>query len=209
MTEKEMRLELEENSVQDNPFDVMLHFSMDLTRELLFACHRMKNSEIAKCVQTNPEILKKKFDMIMNEFGKLQNMSEETVAMCRETSYYYEGKKFNEMNKALLTLDNNMETIWSRSVPNRNDQYERIRLGEDSDEYKRILELRNIIDTAEEFSNIDRDYLYELLDVIDKSDGIPDEFIDERYKEDVEIIRKYKLTIEDVMYMTSYKFSKS
>lgn len=31
MTEKEIRLELAENDVNDNPFDVMLHHSLEMT----------------------------------------------------------------------------------------------------------------------------------------------------------------------------------
>ena len=35
MTDRDMYLELKQNEVKDNPFDVMLHHSMELTRDLL------------------------------------------------------------------------------------------------------------------------------------------------------------------------------
>lgn len=46
MTDEGMRLELKEKEIKDNPFDVMLHHSLELTRDLLFACHRLKILEL-------------------------------------------------------------------------------------------------------------------------------------------------------------------
>ena len=134
MTEKEMQLELEENEVKDNPFDVMLHHSMEITRDLLFACHRLKNPEIPEGICTNLERLEERMDKITEEFNKLLNMSDETVAMCRETSFYYQYTEFDKMNDSLLKFERNMETVWSRCVPNRNDRFEKIRLGEESEQ---------------------------------------------------------------------------
>lgn len=128
MTEKDMCLELEKNEVNDNPFDVMLHHSMEITRDLLFACHRLKNPEIPEGICTNLERLEMRMDKIIQEFSKLLNMSEETTAMCRETSFYYKQTEFNKMNDSLLKFERNMETLWSRCVPNRNDRFEKIRL---------------------------------------------------------------------------------
>ena len=71
MLEKEMRLELENNNVNDNPFDVMLHHSMEMTRDLLFACHRLKNPEIPEGFCTNLEALEKRMDIITEEFNKI------------------------------------------------------------------------------------------------------------------------------------------
>lgn len=195
MTEKEMQLELEENEVKDNPFDVMLHHSMEITRDLLFACHRLKNPEIPEGICTNLERLEERMDKITEEFNKLLNMSDETVAMCRETSFYYQYTEFDKMNDSLLKFERNMETVWSRCVPNRNDRFEKIRLGEESEQYKRILELREIIDKSEELSSVDDSFLHSLCDVIDRPDDCVKYWMtEEEFEKKKAIVEKYELT---------------
>lgn len=195
--------------MKDNLFDVMLHHSIELTRDLLFACHRLKNPDISEHICTNEERLESYMDKIREEFSKLLNMSNETVTMCRETSYYYQKDKFNKMNESLLEFERNMETVWSRCVPNRNDRFEQIRLGRDSKEYKRLLELRSIISDSEELSSVDDKYLHSLCDVISR----PDECVQywmtkEELEKKQEIIQKYGLLEEDIEYMISYRNSK-
>lgn len=210
MTNKEMQIELKENDVMDNPFDVMLHHAMEMTRDLLFACHRLRDPEVPEAVCTNTERLESYMDKIKEEFSKLLDMSEETVAMCRETSYYYQPDAFEDLNKSLLEFDGNIETVWSRCVPNRNDRFEQIRLGKESDQYIRLVELRKIIDESEELSSVDSSYLHNLCDVISR----PRECIAYHWntKEDLErkqeIIKKYRLTRHDIQYMLAYKFKK-
>lgn len=207
MTEKEMRLELAENDVRDNPFDAMLHHSIEMTRDLLFACHRLKNPEIPEGICTNLEIFEQRMGKITEEFNKLLNMSDETVAMCRETSYYYHQAEFNKMNDSLLKFERNMETVWSRCVPNRNDSFEKIRLGEGSEQYKRILELREIIDKSEELSSVDDSFLHSLCDVIDRPDDCVKYWMtEEEFEKKKAIVEKYELTEQDINYMVAYKF---
>lgn len=207
MTEKEMQLELEGNEVKDNPFDVMLHHSMEITRDLLFACHRLKNPEIPEGICTNLERLEERMDKITEEFNKLLNMSDETVAMCRETSFYYQHTEFDKMNDSLLKFERNMETVWSRCVPNRNDRFEKIRLGEESEQYKRILELREIIDKSEELSSVDDSFLYSLCDVIDRPDDCVKYWMtEEEFEKKKAVVEKYELTEQDINYMVAYKF---
>lgn len=209
MTEKEMSLELAEHNVKDNPFDAMLYHSMEMTRDLLFACHRLKNPEIPEGICTNLERLEKYMDKIVEEFNKLLDMPEETVAMCRETSFYYHQPEFNKMNDSLLKFERNMETVWSRCVPNRNDRFEKIRLGEESEQYKRILELRRIIDKSEELSSVDDSFLHSLCDVIDRPDDCVKYWMtEEEFEKKKAIVEKYELTEQDVNYMIAYKFQK-
>ena len=210
MTDRDMYLELKQNEVKDNPFDVMLHHSMELTRDLLFACHRLKNPEIPEQICTNEKILESYMDKIREEFSKLLSMSNETVAMCRETSCYYQQDKFDKMNKSLLEFERSMETVWSRCVPNRNDRFEQIRLGKESKEYKRLLELRKIISESEELSSVHDEYLHSLCDVISR----PDECVQywmtkEELEKKQEIIQKYGLSEDDINYMISYRNSEN
>ena len=208
MTDRDMYLELKQNEVKDNPFDVMLHHSMELTRDLLFACHRLKNPEIPEQICTNEKILESYMDKIREEFSKLLSMSNETVAMCRETSCYYQQDKFDKMNKSLLEFERSMETVWSRCVPNRNDRFEQIRLGKESKEYKRLLELRKIISESEELSSADDKYLRSLCDVISRPDECVQHWMaKEELEKKQEIIQKYGLSEDDINYMISYRNS--
>lgn len=210
MTDKEMRLELKENGVKDNPFDVMLHYSLELTRDLLFACHRLKNPEIPEQICTNKDRLNSYMDKIIEEFSKLLSMSDEAVAMCRETSCYYHQDNFNKMNESLLEFERDMETVLSKCVPSRNDRYEQIRLGVESDEYKRLLELRNIITESEELSSVSDGYLQSMCDVISRPEEcVPCWMAQEELEKKQEIIKKYSLLEDDIEYMISYRNSKN
>ena len=208
MTDEEMRLELKELNVKDNPFDAMLHHSLELTRDLLFACIRFRNSKIPEGFWLREDIIDFFVGNIKDEFSKLSKMSEETVAMCRETSCYSISSynKFNKANEYLLELERNMQTVFSECVPNRNDRFEQIRLGVDSDEYKRLLELRDIVSKSDEFSSVDCNYIFSLITAINN----PDDF--ERYgmsqkefEERLSIVDKYNLTEDDIRYMIAYK----
>lgn len=207
MTELEMGLELKREDVVDNPFDVMLHHSLELTRDLLFACHRLKNPNIPDGICTNLNRIDKRVDHIKSEFQKLLNLSDEAVAMCRKTSYYYNRPEFDRLNDILLKSERDMETLYSRCVPNRNDKFERIRLGKNSDEYKRIERLRFIINHSSDFSNLDRDFFSSLIDVIEIPDDCKkywmtvDEFNTKKH-----LIDENELTTDDIKYMISYKF---
>lgn len=209
MKDKDMSLELKENNINDNPFDVMLYHSLELTRDLLFACHRLKNQDIPEQIQPNVDNLYSHIDKITEEFSKLMNMSTETVTICRETSYYYKQDEFNTMNNSLLKFENNMETVWSRCVPNRNDRYEQLRLGKDSNEYKRLLELRTIITESKELSSVDNNYLNSMIDVINCPDTCTKNcwMAQNELEERRNIIKKYNLTENDIEYMLSYRNS--
>lgn len=205
--ELKMQEELKENNVVDNPLDIMLYFSLELARDLLFASHRIKNSTIPQQLRTKLENLEFNMNKIKEEFSKIENMSEETVRMLRKTSHYFNNDEFEKANKYLIRLERVMDTLWTESVPCRNDRFERIRLGEESEEYKRLLELKNIIDNSEELSSVDDKYLHSLSDVLYD----PNECIDnlwmspEEVREKQEIINKYHLTQNDIDYMIAYR----
>ena len=113
------------------------------------------------------------------------------------------------MNDYLMKYERNMETVWSRCVPNRNDRFEKIRLGEESEQYKRILELRRIIDKFEELSSVDDSFLHSLCDVIDRPDDCVKYWMtEEEFEKKKAIVEKYELTEQDVNYMIAYKFQK-
>lgn len=206
MKSKEISLELKENNVIDNPFDLLVYYTLQLSREMLFACKRFKHPEMqAFCI--NEEGLEKHINRIKDEFEKINNMSDNAVTLCRNTSYYNAHNGLDFANKIILTLQHNIQTIYTKDVPCRNDEFERIRLGEDSDEYKRLVELRNLIDTSEELSSVTDSYLNLLHDVLFKGCG-GDIMKKDKYKKMKAIIDKYNLTTNDINYMISYKNSK-
>lgn len=204
--ELRMRAELKENNVEDNPLDAMLYFSLELARDLLFASYRIKNSEVPEQLRTKLENLEFSMNKIKEEFSKIENMSEETVRMLRETSHYYDHDEFEKANKSLIKLEKAMDTLWTKSVPCRDDRFERIRLREESEEYKRLLELRNLIDNSDDLSSADDRYLHSLNDVLYDSDRCIDNMwmSPEEVRERQEIINKYHLTQNDIEYMISY-----
>ena len=110
------------------------------------------------------------------------------------------------MNTILLGFENDMETLFSRCNPVRNDRFEKIRLGVESDEYQRLLELRDIITNSKEISSVSDDYLYALCDVIKFSDEyITLSMSPEDLKDMKKIINKYSLTEDEIEYMISYR----
>lgn len=201
-----MHMELKEKEIKDNPFDVMLHHSLELTRSLLFACHRLKNPEVPQTICTSKEEIEGYTSKIQEEFSKLMGMSDETVAMCRETSYYYHRDKFEAMNKTLLEFERNMQTVYSKCVPSRNDRFEQVRLGRDSEEYKRMLELRKIIIESDDLSDKEDSYLKSLCDVISRpAECVKYWMTEEELKKKQKIVEKYSLSENDIEYMLSYR----
>lgn len=204
MTENDIRNELKTHNVTDNPFDVMMYQAFELTRELLFACNRFKNLEVPEFLYMSKESLDSYMDKIKTEFSKLADMSDDTVALCRETSYYQ--SHIDETNDTLLKFIKVLETSYNRSVPARNDIFEQVRLGKESNEYKRLVELRNIISESEELSSVDDSYLYSLHDVISRPDDCVKYFMSlKEFDEKQKIVKKFNLTTDDVEYMISYR----
>lgn len=206
MNKNEMKAELNNNNVIDNPFDVMLYHSLELTRELMFACRRLRNPEIPEIICTNKDKINNRVENIMCEYSKLMNMSDETIALCRETSSYYKDPKFSKMNDELLKLENELNTVYDKINPSRNDKFERVKLGEESDEYKRLIELRFIISDSDKLSNFSDSYLRSLCDVISSPEEcVPNWMTQEEFDKKNKIVKEYNLTENDVEYMISYR----
>lgn len=207
MTENRIRQELMEHEINDNPFDVMLYHSLEMSRDLLFSRHRLRVPVMGEfCVKL--QNLDAHIDIIKAEYSKLLTLSDEAIAMCRETSCYYENVSFNKLNMALLDYENNLETLWNRCVPNRNDRFEQLRLGNESSEYQRLLELRKIADDSAEFKRLNHEQLMGLSEmVLWGEDYITRGYITEKeYKRKKAIIDKYTLAYDDIMYIVAYRF---
>lgn len=217
MTNEEIKKELEKYEIKDNPFDVLCYNALELARMMLFACSRLRNPVIPEPIRETKEHLGYYIDIITDQFNTLFDMSDDTVALCRKTSYYDSHcDKFNDLNDKLIKAENVMETVWTRCNPNRNDTFEKIRLGEDSKEYKHILYLRKVAkelcDTykSDKGTLITIDYLCSMIDVIERpEDCVPYFMSKESFDEKIDIIKKYKLSVGDIHYLESYLYAES
>lgn len=202
-----IKSELEENGVVDNPFDVMLYKSMEVVRHILFASHRLKNEDAPINACTTSERLSDEFDFVLEQFRTLEGMSEETVKFLREASSLYNGTKFNCCNDSLLRLEEKLQTTWNQTSPVRPDKFEIVRLGEDSEEYKRMLELRDIATDPSKLGARHEDYLNSLCDVITHGEDCIDRWLTSRkaYEDRKSLVDKFSLSIEDIDYMIAWK----
>lgn len=197
MDANKIKEEMQREGIIDNPFDLMMVSAIELTRMILFASHRYKNHEVCEVVDAykNPKIISVYMDCINDELKKLANVSEETVALCRRTSKYYIDS-FDTINKKLFEFQKTIPTLYTCTVPCRNDEFEKIRLGEDSEKYSRIVELQELCCTAK--LNIeDISYMKEILTSENDENN-------ETYHGLENLMKKYHLTYADVSYMESY-----
>lgn len=212
MTEQEMREDLKKNGIIDNPFDVILTESLAIANEALFAGRRMKEKNVKEMVSDSMEIMNDLMERINKEYEKLKKLSGESVLFCRDMASYHDEELFNELNHNLCKAEKELHTLRMSGNPNRNDEYEKVRLGEESEEYQRLVFLRELADSSDEFKNATENYLMSFMDIIElpKEDIMKDwEDIDdvEEYEYRLGVIQKYGLTIMDIEYMISWKFN--
>lgn len=210
MSKEEMiRKELEENGIEDNLFDLAVYYSVELARSAVFSSTRYRNTDVPKNIydrkyQVDPYIERLEFI-----YDALDSLSDETVEFLRKTSKMSQRYGIqNSVNHKLLNIQKKLDTVMTRCEPCRSLEYEKIRLGENSDQYKRLLYLRNIIDKDE---NIDKDYLSRCIDILDKGKLVIEYKWDskEGFDEKSNFIKTHNLTAKDIEYMVSYKEKKN
>ena len=197
MDTNKIKEEMQREGIVDNPFDLMMVNAIELTRMILFASHRYKNHEVCEVVDAykNPKIISVYMECINDELKKLANVSEETVTLCQRTSKYY--IELNSINEKLFEFSKTIPTLYTCTVPCRNDEFEKIRLGEDSECYRRIVELRELCHIAK-FDSHDIDRMKEILSSEKDFEHNP------AYHGLENLMKKYHLTYNDVSYMESY-----
>lgn len=207
---KEIGKDLNDNGIDDNPFDAMLFHSLELARDLLFACQRMRNDDYPKMLRyENYDSIDTRVDLIRKEFFALQNLEDESVKFCRDTAYYNKYLvEFNNLNDFILKAERCMETLYTRHVPNRDDLFEKARLGEESSEYQRLLTLRHFVESPEILGNVNKYYLSSMIDVIENKEKCIEYgwMSKEEYDEKISLIKRYHLDEYEIKYMIAYKF---
>lgn len=207
---KEIGEDLNDNGIDDNPFDAMLFHSLELARELLFACERMRNDDYPDFLRcTDMTIVDSRIDLIKNELSTLLNLKDESVKLCRETAYYNKHMdEFNNLNESILKAEHCMETLYTRRVPNRDDLFEKARLGEESSEYQRLLTLRHFVESPKVLGNLNKYYLTSMIDVIENKEKCIEYgwMSKAEYDEKINLIKRYHLDEYEIKYMIAYKF---
>ena len=209
MNEEWVRDDLFDYGIEDNLFDLALYYATELARYVVFSSSRYRNPGVPEAIYNRENQLDPYIEKLTFIYDTLDSLSDETVEFLRNTSKMTERYGIqNSANDRLLNIQKQLDTIMTKCVPCRNIEYEKVRLGEDSDQYKRLLYLRKIIDKDE---NIDKDYLSRCIDILDKGKLVIEYKWDskEGFDEKSNFIKTHNLTAKDIEYMVSYKEKKN
>ena len=207
--EEWVRDDLFDHGIEDNLFDLALYYATELARYVVFSSSRYRNPGVPEAIYNRENQLDPYIEKLTFIYDTLDSLSDETVEFLRNTSKMTERYGIqNSANDRLLNIQKQLDTIMTKCVPCRNIEYEKVRLGEDSDQYKRLLYLRKIIDKDE---NIDKDYLSRCIDILDKGKLVIEYKWDskEGFDEKSNFIKTHNLTAKDIEYMVSYKEKKN
>lgn len=204
LDEKDISADCAVHNIGDNPFDVMLFFSLELVKDMIFASSRYRNPKVPESLYVCPDHIESKIDIILNQLSKLEKVNPDTIKFLRKFSFGCNAE--NGICEYLNNLENKLNTIYNRSVPCRDIEYEKIRCGENSKYYKRLLFLRNIVDSGEFTEKIKS----HAIDVID-NDKKCIEFgwcSEEDYSNIISFLSKYDLNSDEIEYMIEYTKNK-
>lgn len=211
MTDLEIMLQLNDNGVTDNPFDLMVNWGIELLRDTLFGCQRIGNDNVPDSINTSEESLRIRFSKIMDEFNRIQYLDKEVVTMLRKTSFfgnYDHNDEFFKFNDLLIKFKNFMETRYSRCTPVYDKTFEKYKYGEKSFEYKRYLELIDLCN-KEPFLSISKDTLFEMMDAIERPEEGQAYFQDPKtFSRNQKLINDFNLTSDEIEFIISFKFER-
>lgn len=201
--EELIRKELNENGIEDNLFDLAVYYSTEIARYSTYCCNRYRNHIVPEQIYNREYQLDKYTEKLLAIYDMLDSLSDETVKFLRKTSSVIKNDILGETSDSLTEIQSKLSTRMNHCVPCRDLEYERVRLGEDSDMYKRLLQLRNLIDNDKQLS---KDVLCNFVDIKHHGHNCV-EFgwcTQEEYKYYNDFITKYKLSVDDIEYMVSY-----
>lgn len=202
--EERIRDELKDYGVEDNLFDLALYYATELARYVVFSSSRYRNPEVPEAIYNRENQLDPYIEKLTSIYDTLDSLSDETVEFLRNTSKMTERYGIqNSANHRLLNIQKQLDSIMTKCVPCRNIEYEKVRLGEDSDQYRRLLYLRKIVDENEFLTD---EYLDRLIDILNyKREVIRYRWCtEEEYTEKYNFIQTYNLSERDIEYMISY-----
>lgn len=202
--EEKIRKELQENGIEDNLFDLAVFYSTEIARYCIFSCSRYRNPEVPLAIYHRKNQLDTFIEKLETIYDILDSLSDETVEFLRNTSKMLERYGIlNSANHKLLNIQKKLDTNMTQCIPCRDLEYEKIRLEENSDQYKHLLYLREIIDKNE---NISKDYLSSLIDILNDGENVIKYAWESEYSfyNKSNFIKTHNLSQNDIEYMISY-----
>lgn len=204
---KEIGEQLRQMSSKSNPFDDMIYLATEILRNCLFDCSRFGNKDLPEGFRSNKESTERLFDKIMNIYSDLEDLSPEAVEVCRMTSGPMQNwETFNTINKNLINLEKEYDTVYSQYSPVLNEDFLIFKLGGDSEAYKHLLRLRELSRTK--FKNFTSDDFSKMMDVLDNSEDV----CKNNFRMPEETFIKYRSSITeenlsdtDIQYMRRWK----
>ena len=190
---------LESFGIKDNPFDLIAHYAIEILRNTMIASIRYRSKVYTDYIDGRMDKNESMMDHIRDMYQIIDYLNEDTVEFLRKTSYFGKDHRlFNLISKSLLQYQIDMDTVYSHIIPCRDIEYENIRLGEDSDEYQRMLTLRSLVDNGYIIDdNIDN--------FCDSLNNYERGWVSEtEYTYSERIIQEYDLTNDDLEYIKSY-----
>lgn len=182
---------LTELKITCNPFDIIYQSYIELARAFLFFPHRVGDNTSIQFSWDAVEGYKERIDTAIKQ---IEQLTPDELELVRTTSYAY--ANLDEKNHILVDLFRDVPTVYSKSMPRYNLDYEKVLFGEDSEKYIRRRELDNILETTKVSLNF-------LESVSNVNSGYRSQ-TDESYNENAkEFIDKYNLNENDIDYMIS------
>lgn len=193
--------------IEDNPFDIMIHAAIELTRSVMFAARRHRNKDIPESLwKSEKDVVDSYAEMIHHQYNILNSVNEETIKFLRKHSFMgttdYNGG-LSTINEYLFNIGEKIDISYTQNgVPCRDLEYEKVRLGEDSKEYQRLIFLIDLTDRL--FLSID--YLSSMIDLINNGERVLEYgwVTMDNYNYMKSIINDNHLSCQDIEYMISY-----
>lgn len=193
--------------IEDNPFDIMMYAALELTRTVIFDAIRYRNKSISELIWTaDKKVARSYMDMIKSQYDILDSVNEETIKFLRKHSFMgttdYNGG-LSAINGYLFNIENKIDISYTQNgVPCRDLEYEKVRLGEDSKEYQRLIFLIGLTDRL----LLSIDYLSKMIDLINNGEQVLEYgwVTMDNYNYMKSIINDNHLSCQDIEYMISY-----
>ena len=190
-------------NIEDNPFDVIAYAAMEIMRNSMFSSRRYRNEFVSESLWNGYKSYEECTKTIESQYDILDKVNEKTIKFLREYSYFgYDYNRFKPVNDYILNLEKELNIKNSHVNPFRDLEYEKVRLGEDSKEYQRLIFLINLTDRLV----LSIDYLSKMIDLINNGEQVLEYgwVTMDNYNYMKSIINDNHLSCQDIEYMISY-----
>lgn len=190
-------------NIEDNPFDVIAYTAMEIMRNSMFSSRRYRNEFVNESLWNGYKSYEECIKTIESQYDILDKVNEKTIKFLREYSYFgYDYNRFKPVNDYILNLEKELNIKNSHVNPFRDLEYEKVRLGEDSKEYQRLIFLINLTDRLV----LSIDYLSKMIDLINNGEQVLEYgwVTTDNYNYMKSIIDDNHLSCQDIEYMISY-----